>query len=60
MNLLVGQNRWTDEVPQSIFNHVLHQMGPKHFLIVDQERCLNTGECTQFTLGFKTVLKIMT
>lgn len=44
MDLLVGENRWADKVPQSIFNHVLHQMRPKDFLIVDQERCLHKGE----------------
>lgn len=43
-DLLVGEDRWADEVSQSIFNHVLHQVGPEHFLIIDQERCLDLGK----------------
>lgn len=43
-DLLVGEDRWADEVSQSIFNHVLHQVGPKHFLIIYQERCLDLGK----------------
>lgn len=42
-DLLVGEDRWADKVPQSIFNHVLHQMCPKHFLVVNQECCLDSG-----------------
>lgn len=57
MNLLVGENWWADEVPQSIFNHVLHQMGPKNLLIIDQERCLDKGEKVVFKVSFKTVSK---
>lgn len=41
--LLVGQDGWADKVSQSIFNHVLHQVGPKYFLIVNQECCLDSG-----------------
>lgn len=56
MDLLVGENRWADKVPQSIFYHVLHQMRPKHFLIVNEERCLDRGEHDIYT-GFKPVWK---
>lgn len=41
--LLVGQDGWADKVSQSIFNHVLHQVGPKYLLIVNQECCLDSG-----------------
>lgn len=39
-DLLRGENRRTDKVSESIFDHVLHQVGPKHLLIVYQECCL--------------------
>lgn len=42
-DLLVGQDRWADKVSQSIFYHVLHQMCPKYFFIVNQECCLESG-----------------
>ena len=40
LNLLGGEDRWTHKTPEGIFDHVLHQVGSKHFLIVDQERRL--------------------
>lgn len=40
-DLLVGEDRRADEVSQSIFNHILHQVRPKYFLIINQERCLD-------------------
>lgn len=43
-DLLVREDRWADEVSQSIFNHILHQVGPEHFLVIYQERGLDLGK----------------
>ncbi len=43
-DLLVGEDGWADEVSQSIFNHVLHQVGPEHLFVIYQERGLDLGK----------------
>lgn len=55
-DLLVGEDRWADKVSECIFDHVLHQVGAKHFLIIYQERCLNVQEKVRFVVSFYPIV----